>query len=435
MASPATDVSFSTEVSPPAVSRGYASYVLVLLSLVYVVSFIDRQILAILMEPIKQEFGVSDTAMGLLTGFAFALFYTLAGIPIARLADRASRKYIITISLTAWSLLTAASGFARSFAQLAAIRVLVGIGEAGCNPSAHSLIADYFPPQRRATALSVYACGVYVGSAIAFLAGGWLLTQYDWRTAFYVVGLPGLVLAVVVALTVRELPRGHAEGRAVAAAPVVPFLEVVRFLLTRRAFVLIVLGTAVQSLSGYAVITWGATFLARVYAMPWSEIGVSFGWIVGLGGTFGALAGGRLADHMGRRDVRWYMRLPAIQSLLGVPFIVGFTLMPLPSQSLACFIPFYILGAMYVGPMFAMIQGLVELRMRATAAAIMLFVTNMVGLGLGPLLVGVLNDHVFGALYGTAAIRYSLLTVGVIGGFASLLFWAASRRLRDELMR
>jgi MFS family permease len=414
-------------------TRSYARYVLGLLSLVYVVSFIDRQILAMLMEPIKQEFGVSDTAMGLLTGFAFVLFYTLAGIPIARLADRASRKYIITVSLAVWSLMTAASGLARSFAQLAVIRVLVGVGEAGCNPSAHSLISDYFPPQRRATALSVYACGVFVGSAIAFLAGGWLLTRYDWRTAFYVVGLPGLVLAAVVALTVRELPRGHAEGRSVALAQA-PFGEVVRFLLARRAFVLIVLGTAVQSLSGYAVITWGPTFLARVHAMPWSDIGTSPGWVIGIGGTLGALVGGRLADHMGRRDASWYMRLPALQSLLAVPFVAGFTLMPQPSDSLACFIPFYTLSAMYVGPMFAMVQGLVELRMRATAAAIMLFVTNMVGLGLGPLLVGLLNDHVFGPVHGTAGIRYSLLAVGVVGGFASLLFWAASRRLREELV-
>ncbi len=415
------------------VRRGYASYVLALLTLVYVVSFIDRQILAMLIEPIKREFGVSDTAMGLLTGFAFVLFYTLAGIPIARLADRVSRKGIITVSLAVWSLVTAGSGLARSFAQLAGMRVLVGIGEAGCNPSAHSLISDYFPPQRRATALSVYACGVFIGSAIAFIAGGWLLTRYDWRTAFYVAGIPGIVLALAVGLSVRELPRGHAEGRTVAVAAA-PLREVMRFLLARRAFVLIVLGTAVQSLSGYAVINWGPTFLARVYSMSWSEIGTSLGWVVGLGGTFGALAGGRLADLMGRRDVRWYMRLPALQSLLAVPFVIGFTLLPQPSRALACFIPFYTLTAMYLGPMFAMVQGLVELRMRATAAAIMLFVTNLVGLGVGPLLVGALNDHVFGPLYGTAGIRYSLLTVGLLGGFASVLFWGASRQLREELL-
>lgn len=419
--------------SSPVVSARYSHYVLAILSLVYVVSFVDRQLLAMLIEPIKREFGVSDTAMGFLTGFAFVLFYTLAGIPIARLADRASRKAIIALSLTLWSAMTAASGLARSFVQLALIRVMVGVGEAGGNPPAHSLISDYFPPQKRATALSVYACGVYLGSALAFLAGGWLVTRYDWRTAFYIVGLPGVVLAAIVALTVRELPRGASEQRTAAVASV-PLKEVLRFLIGRRAFLLIALGSSLQSLSGYGVITWGPTFLSRVHGMSMSQIGVSLGWIIGLAGCLGALFGGRLADRMGARDVRWYMQLPALQALIALPFLVGFTLLPQPVQSLACFIPFYALGAMYVGPLFSMVQGLVELRMRATAAAILMFLVNMIGLGLGPLTIGILNDHVFGPVYGQDAIRYSMLVVGLLGGFASLLFWRASLRLREELI-
>ena len=419
---------------PPvsAVSSAYAHYVLVLLSLVYVVSFIDRQILAMLIEPIKSEFGVSDTAMGLLTGFAFVLFYTLAGIPIARWADRASRTFIIAGSLTLWSAMTAASGLARSFAELAVVRVLVGVGEAGGNPPAHSLIADYFPPHKRATALSVYACGVYLGSALAFLAGGWLVTRYDWRTAFYVVGLPGVVLAVLVALTVRELPRGSSEQRRAEVAQA-PLGEVLRFLVRSRAFLLIALGSSVQSLSGYGVITWGPTFLARVHELSMAEIGVRLGWIVGLAGCLGALVGGRLADRMGPRDASWYMRLPAVQSVTALPFLVGFALLPNAWHSLLCFIPFYALGAMYVGPLFSTVQGLVELRMRATAAAILIFLVNMVGLGLGPLMIGFLNDQVFGPVHGTQAIRYSMLVVGLLGGLASVFFWAASRRLGDEL--
>ena len=415
---------------PP--SAAYANYVLALLSLVYVVNFIDRQILAMLIVPIKEEFGVSDTALGLLSGFAFALLYTLAGIPIARWADRSSRTRIITLALTVWSATTAACGLARSFVELALLRVLVGIGEAGGNPPSHSLIADYFPPHRRATALSIYAWGVYIGSAIAFLAGGYLVTNYSWRTAFMVVGLPGLLLAALVTFTVREPARGASEERSAATAQP-GFGEVLRYLMTQRSFLFIVLGASIQSLSGYGVLTWGPTFLHRVHAMPWTEIGLWLGWIIGLAGTFGALAGGRLADYMGRRDVRWYMRLPALQSLLAVPFVAGFALLPRSSQSLACFVPFYALGAMYVGPMFAMVQGLVELRMRATAAAILLFIANMMGLGVGPLLVGILNDQVFGPLHGEQAIRYSMLTVGVIGGFGSILFWGASRRLATEL--
>ncbi len=431
---PAASGDAAPAASPRPASRRYSRYVLALLSLVYVVSFIDRQILAMLIEPIKNEFDVSDTAMGFLTGFAFVIFYTLAGIPVARWADRGSRKFIIAVSLTLWSAATAASSLARSFAELAAIRVLVGVGEAGGNPPAHSLISDYFPPQRRATALSIYACGVYLGSALAFLAGGWLIIHYDWRTAFYLVGLPGVVLAVLVATTVRELPRGASEQRSAAAASA-PLPEVLRFLLRRRAFVLIALGSAVQSLSGYGVITWGPTFLARVHEMSSTEIGLSLGGIIGLAGCLGAFAGGRLADRMGARDLRWYMRLPAIQALLALPFLAGFTLLSQPALSLACFVPFYALGAMYVGPMFSMVQGLVDLRMRATAAAILLFVVNLVGLGLGPLAIGALNDHVFGPVHGRDAIRYSMLVVGLFGGLASILFWQASRHLPEELVR
>ena len=421
-------------MQPPtrAPSAAYANYVLALLSLVYVMNFIDRQILAMLIEPIKQEFGVSDTALGLLSGFAFAFLYTLAGIPIARWADRSSRTRVITLALTIWSVMTAACGLARNFIELALLRVLVGIGEAGGNPPSHSLIADYFPPHRRATALSIFAWGVYVGSAIAFLAGGYLVAHYSWRTAFMVVGAPGLLLAVVVALTVREPARGASEQRSAPQAQP-PLGEVLRHLLAQRSFMFIVLGASIQSLSGYGVLTWGPTFLYRVHAMPWTEIGVWLGWIIGVAGCAGAYAGGRLADRFGARDAAWYMRLPALQSLLGVPFVLGFALLPAQRDSMLAFIPFYALGAMYVGPMFSMVQGLVPLRMRATASALLLFVVNLIGLGLGPLSVGLLNDYVFAAEHGALAIRYSMLVIGVLGGAASLLFWQASRTLAADL--
>ncbi|MBM5810363.1 MAG: MFS transporter [Gammaproteobacteria bacterium] len=416
------------------ISRGYARWVLALLTVVYMVSFIDRQILAMLVEPIRTEFGVSDTAMGFLTGFAFVVFYTAAGIPIARLADRVSRKAIIACALALWSAMTAASGFARSFAELAWLRVLVGVGEAGGNAPSQSLIADYFPPERRATALSIYAWGVYIGSGIAFLAGGWLVANYDWRSALLVAGLPGLALAGLVALTVRELPRGYAEERA-AATSGVPLGEVLRYLARRRAFVLVVAGTSLQSMAGYGVLTWGPTFFARVHAWSWTEIGFTLGWIVLLGGCFGAFSGGWLADRLGARDQRWYARLPALELGLAVPFLAGYTLAPDASAAVWFLVPCYTLGAMYVGPMFAMVQGLAELRMRATAVAILLFFTNMVGLGLGPLAVGLLNDFVFGPQHGAQAIRYSMLVVGLFGCIASLCFWRAAAHLPHELAR
>ena len=415
----------------------YAWYVLSLLSLTYVLNFIDRQILAMLIEPIKKEFGVSDTAMGFLSGFAFVFFYSVVGLPIARWADRGSRKFIITLALTIWSGMTAACGLASSFAQLAMIRVLVGVGEAGGSPPSHSLIADYFPPHKRATALSVYAGGVYVGAALAFLAGGYLVQHYNWRVAFYVVGLPGVLLAVLVALTVKEAPRGgsdhHPPAPAQSAGGQVPLAEVLRFLFSRRAFVFVVLASSVQSLAGYAVLTWGPAFLGRVHGMPFVEIGLHLGWTIGIAGCLGAWLGGHLADRFGARDARWYMRLPAMQSILGVPFLIGFVLFDDKGLALLCFIPFYALGAMYVGPMFSVVQGVTPPHMRATAAAVLLFIVSMIGSGLGPLSIGLLNDYVFGPMYGAQAIRYSMLVMGVLGGFASILFWQASRHLREEM--
>ena len=414
-------------------SRGYANYVLAILFLVYVFNFIDRQILGILLDDIKADMEVSDTAMGFLIGFAFVLFYTFAGIPIARMADRSSRRSIIAIGLTLWSAMTAASGLAQNFMQLALARIGVGVGEAAGSPPAHSLLADYFPPRRRATALAIYSTGVYIGAMIAFVAGGYIKEAFSWRLAFMAVGVPGLILALLVRFTIAEPPRGMSEGGVVSAAPP-PLGEVLRFLFRCPSFLLIVLAASVQSLSGYSVLVWGPSYLGRVHGMSGGEIGLYLGLIIGFAGGLGGYLGGKWTDYMSRGDARWYMRLPALQSLLGVPFVIGFTLSSDAETALLCFVPFYFLGAMYVGPMLSMCQGLVKLRMRATASAILLFVLNLVGLGLGPMLVGLMNDQLFANL-GGEAIRYSLLVMGITGGFASILFWLASLGLREDLAR
>ncbi|MCP5091948.1 MAG: MFS transporter [Gammaproteobacteria bacterium] len=414
-------------------SAAYSNYVLAVLFLVYVFNFIDRQVLGILLDDIKADLQVSDTAMGFLVGFAFVVFYTFAGIPIARWADRSSRRGIIALGLTVWSGMTALSGMAQNFAQLALARVGVGIGEAAGSPPAHSLIADYFPPRRRATALSIYAGGVYIGSMIAYLAGGYIKEILSWRAAFFLVGIPGLLLALVVRYTIKEPPRGMSEGVTVDAE-YVGVGEVLRYLVSCRSFVFIIIASSVQSLSGYSVLVWGPAFLGRVHDMGGINIGTWLGIIIGVAGCLGAYLGGKLSDVVGRRDTRWYMRLPAIESLLGVPCVIGFLLSDSPTEALFFFAPFFLLGAMYVGPMFAMTQGLVKLRMRATASAILLFVVNMIGLGLAPLLVGFMNDTLF-AVHGDRAIRYSLLVMGISGGLASIFFWLASVKLREDLAR
>jgi MFS family permease len=403
------------------------------LFLVYVFNFIDRQILAILLEAIKKDLGASDTAMGVLSGFAFALFYTFAGIPIARWADRGSRRSIIALGLGVWSAMTAASGLAQSFVQLALARVGVGVGEAAGSPPAHSLIADYFAPHERATALSVYATGVYVGAMIAYLAGGYIVEYFSWRTAFLVVGLPGVFLALLVRFTIRELPRGYSEARRAVVEPA-STADVLRYLATQKSFLLITFGGAVQSLSGYGVLAWGPTFLRRVHDMGSIEIGTWLGLIIGIGGAIGAYVGGRIADRLGRDDERAYARLCGGVCLLGVPFGVAFLVVGSRVPALLWFIPFYMLGAMYVGPMLSMCQGLVPLQMRATASAVLLFVLNLIGLGAGPTLVGFLND-VLAPTYGAEAIRYSLVVVTLGGVVSGALFLAATRTLVADLQR
>jgi MFS family permease len=411
--------------------------VLAVLFVVYVFNFADRQVLSILIEPIKADLGASDTWMGLLAGPAFALFYTLLGVPIARWADTGSRRNVIAFSLCLWSLATAASGLARSFAHLALARVGVGVGEAGGTPPSHSLLSDYFPPERRATALALYGNGIYVGSGLGILAGGLLERWFgDWRTAFYAVGLAGIPLALLVALTVRDLPRGSSDlvGAAAPAGPTAreSFLDAVRFLFSRRSFAWLVVGACPQAIAGYAILTWGAVFLGRVHGMDRAAIGGLFGPMIIVGGCLGVSVGGWLADRLGRRDARWYVRLPSLYALAALPFALGFLLAGSTAVAIPLFVVFYTLANMHVGPLWSTTQNLARPHMRATASAILLFILNLVGLGLGPFLIGLSND-LLAARFGELAVRYSLLGVVVLSAAASGPFWLAARTLREDL--
>ena len=408
----------------------YRGYVLALLFVVYVFNFVDRQVLGILIGPIQEDLGVSDTAIGVLSGFAFAVFYTAAGIPIARWADRGSRRTVIVVSLTLWSAFTAASGLAQRFWHLLVARIGVGVGEAGGSPPSHALISDYFPPEQRATALALYANGVYAGAGLAYLLGGWVVTHYDWRTAYYAVGLAGLPLAILVWFTVRELPRGATDAGA-AAAPVA-FGEVVRFLAAKRSFVWLVVAACFQSVAGYGVLGWGGEFLARVHGMARLDIGLSFGTLILVGGCTGVSLGGWLSDRLGRRDPRWYLWLPAAVAVASLPFALGFVLLGTPAAALAAFAPYYAISNMYVGPLWSVPQNLVPAAMRATTSALLLFVLNLVGLGVGPFAVGALND-LLAERYGELAIRTSFLAVVLAGGLASIFYVLAARSLREDL--
>lgn len=422
----------SGAVHPEEVSAGYKNYVLVLLVVVYVFNFVDRTILSILLEPIKAEFDLSDTQLGFLSGLAFALFYTFMGIPIARWADRGVRRTIISISLFTWSAMTAFTGAAQNFGMLLAARVGVGVGEAGCSPPAHSLLSDYFPAERRATALAVYSLGIPIGSGIGYLAGGWLAEWFDWRTAFVVVGLPGILLAIVVQWTLREPVRGAYDPPAPEAARK-SFREVLDFLLARRSFRHMALGAALHAFYGYGAGAFNPAFFVRSHGLSVGEIGTWLAAIGFTGGVLGTYLGGYLSDRIANRDVRWYMWLPAVSTALYVPFVFLLYLWPTPYGALALALPGSLLGSMYLGPTFAMTQTLVRPEMRAVASAILLFIINLIGLGFGPQGVGFLSDLLAPSL-GVESLRYALLAVVVVFACWSVVeYTLAARTLREDL--
>jgi MFS family permease len=420
---------FPEELRPA--SDAYRSYVLGLLLVVYVVNFLDRQMLTILLEPIKREFELNDAQLGLLGGLAFAFFYTLLGIPIAMWADRGSRKKIIALALLVWSAMTAVTGFATSFATLLLARIGVGIGEAGGSPPSHSLLADYYPPERRGFALGVYAAGIPIGGAIGALAGGWIGAYFGWRTAFLVVGLPGILLALAVLLTLREPRRGESEGD-LAVGDAEKLGGVIRFLLRLPSFRHLSFAAALHGFYGYGAANFLPSFLARVHEVPLGLRGTLFAILL-LSGSIGNVVGGRLADRYGARDARFYMWVPGIATFLGVPAAAAFYLWPTPYVAVAIGCLPVILGAMYLGPTFALTQTMVRPRMRALASAILLFTLNLIGLGGGPTFVGWLSDRLTPA-YGVEAVRYALLYTVVVGAlWATFHYWAGARTLREDL--
>lgn len=413
----------------------YANYVLGILFLAYVINFIDRQILAILIPYIKEDLQISDTMIGFLTGTAFALFYATAGLPIARWADRGSRRGIIALGLVVWSGFTAASGMVRSAFQMAVARVGVGVGEAALSPPAHSLLADYFPPERRATALGIYSMGIHIGILFGLTIGGWLGDTYGWRQAFFIVGVPGLILALVVRLTVREPVRGRYEvvQKSDAGEDQPALGEVLRFLWERRSFRHLALATGLTAFGGYAFATWGGVFLYRVHGMSIAEAGRNLGFAIGISGAIGSVLAGMLADRLGRRNIKWWLWVPAIAAIGPLPFMLFFYFSSDPNLGTLVLFPGLLMGAMYQGPVFSTVQTMAPVRMRSVASAILLFIINIIGLALGPQTVGILNDTVFSS-YGDEAIRYSMAAVGVIMGIWGLIhFLLASRELEADL--
>lgn len=407
-------------------------YALTLLTVVYTFNFIDRQLLAILQESIKADLVLTDSQLGLLTGFAFALFYVTAGIPIARWADNGNRRNIVALAIGTWSFMTALSGAVNSYTQLLLARIGVGVGEAGGSPPSHSIVSDIFPPERRAGALSFYSMGVNIGIMFGFLAGGWLNEYFGWRVAFVVVGVPGILIALLVRFTLAEPIRGLTENRQVSerAEPLKDVLELLR---SRISFRHMAMGAAMNAFAVYSMNSWTASFMIRSYGMTTGEVGTWLALILGLGGAIGVLTGGFLAQHLAIKDARWYVWVPAIAAIIAAPFAYATYSADSATSSLVLFIIPGFLATVYLGNTLAMVHGLVGSRMRALASAILFFVLNLIGLGLGPWSVGVLSDYLEPSL-GVESLRTALIyLVPVASVWSAFHFTMAAKHLRADL--
>ena len=401
-----------------------------MLLLVYTLNFIDRQIVGILAIPIKADLGLNDTELGMLGGLAFALFYTGLGIPVAMLADRRSRTWIMTIALALWSAMTAACGLAQNFWQLFAARLGVGVGEAGGVAPAYSLIADYFPSHQRARALSVYSFGVPIGSALGIIFGGLIASRVDWRYAFFAVGIAGILIAPLFKLTVKEPPRGQFDDIEVVAAPA-SLSQILKVLAGKPSFWTMSLGASASSMMGYGAFFWLPSFLVRSFEMTLLNASLFFGAAMLVGGVAGIWLGGLLADKLGAIDRGAYARVPAIAFLITVPL---YALAMLSSNLTLTFFALLLpiaLSLAWLGPVISAMQHIVKPHMRATTSAIFLFINNLIGLGAGTLIIGYISDTPH-ARFGDDSLRYAILSGSSFYLLAAALMFVSAKRLARD---
>ena len=405
-------------------------YVLFILILVYTFNFIDRQIVGILAVPIKADLGLTDGQLGLMGGLAFALFYTGLGIPVAMLADRFSRTWIMTIALVTWSAMTAVSGLATNFWQLFMARLGVGIGEAGGVAPAYSLISDFFPPNQRARALSIYSFGIPIGSAIGIVFGGVIASLINWRYAFFFVGIAGILIAPVFRMTITEPKRGQYDrNRGQVKAPGLRLI--LKTLSDKPSFWVMSVGASFASMMGYGVFFWLPSFFVRSYHLTLLNASLFYGTVLLIGGLAGIWIGGWMGDRFGQARRANYARIPAMAFLLSIPFY-ALAIMT-PNLTLAFFVLLVptALGLVWLGPVISAIQHLVRPDMRATASAIFLFINNLIGIGLGTYAIGALSD-ILTARYGDESLRYSILAGTGFYIVAAALFFLASRWLQRD---
>lgn len=423
----------TTTADAKAGGEGYRRYLLTILVLIYALNFLDRQIINILAESIKRDLEISDTQLGLLTGTAFGIFYSLLGLPIARLADRSHRVNIIAASLAIWSALTAVCGLTHTYAQLFIARLGVGIGEAGGTPASQALISDHFPVDRRATAMAIFNMGVPLGSFLGFLMGGYINDWLGWRAAFLIAGLPGLLLVVLIKLTLKEPVRGAADGlEARAAEPPPPLGATLKMLFSRRSFAPVILGGTCGIFIVYITNAWLPSYFIRLHGLTAGEAGRWLALCIGLGGALGAFGGGALVDFLKPRVARAEIVVLATSTALSFP---AFLLTVLSRDTTAALIGMFILYCLayvWMGPTSSMVQSIAPVRSRALATGVQLFAGNVISLAFGPPLIGLLSDN-FSATMGPEGLRYALAIGSGVCLLGTAFYLAAGRWLLADV--
>lgn len=410
----------------------YKRYALVALTAVYTLNLLDRGLMMLLIEPIRKDLQLSDTQIGFVTGIAFGLFYATLGLPVARWADRGNRVSIASAAIGLWGLTVMVCLFVTSYTQLALARFAAAVGEAGCKPPTYSLVGDYFPgAAERTRAMSIYWLGSPIAGLISFIVGGWLCDRYGWRMTFFLMGIPGLALAVLLKSTVVE-PRVCASDMSVRVKPLPPLGTVLRTLWQRRACRHIGLALILFYTMGLGLAPWQGAFLIRSHAMSLSELGVWFGLIFGIGGIAGILLGGHVASRWFADNERYQMRMTAVTVALLLPCYVAFLLLPQKHQALAAFVPLTVVFNFFLAPTYALMQRLVPDDMRATAMAVVMLLANLIGMGLGPQIVGVLSDAL-APMFGKDSLRFAMLTMSFITLWAAWHFWKVGETVKEDL--
>lgn len=416
-------------------TRRARRFAMVMLFLVSTFNYVDRTIISILQVPIKAELHLSDAQMGALTGLSFALFYTTFSLPIARLADRSNRRNIIALSLFVWSGMTALSGLARNYAMLVLFRIGVAVGEAGSIPATQSIIADSYPPDRRATAFAVWGLSLPVGLMVGYGLTGKLAQMFDWRVVFAMVGGAGVLFAPLVYLLVREPARGRFDPAALASdQPGGGLFVTLRELASMRVLRFLMIAAALHGFTQYSLMNWTVPFYVRLHGMSLTSVGLYMALASGLGGAIGMFFGGFLADHFGKRDERFRVWVIGLSFLVTVAMALGQLLAPSLDVSLVFGFLVAVFQIAYYGPIVAVVQTLVSSRQRALAGALLLLVFNIVGLGLGPFLTGALSDHLTTFL-GGEGLRWALVASLGSSAVAGLAFLWIGPAFKAELLR